>query len=174
MVILERANEIKLCSWKEWLWWLSGGRQRQEQLQWMGQPRRSTARNKKIHCNESKSLLIIHWASSESKLSSFNQTTYVVIPCMVFVEDDGGSKTPCRVNASSSYGDGSQMNQEDCESNGKGSQNLQKNHELHNESMPLIQNTLIVFLISQINLQQLQEYIYIYVMLLETLMCKPS
>lgn len=80
---------------------------------------------------------------------------------MVFVEDDGGSKTPCRVNASSSYGDGSQMNQEDCESNGKGSQNLQKNHELHNESMPLIQNTLIVFLISQINLQQLQEYIYI-------------
>jgi len=98
----------------------------------MGQPRRSTVRNKKIHCNESKSLLIIHWASSsESKLSSFNQTTYVVIPCMVFVEDDGGSKTPCRVNASSSYGDGSQMNQEDCKSNGKGSQNLQNNHELH-------------------------------------------
>jgi hypothetical protein len=71
---------------------------------------------------------------------------------MVFVEDDGGSKTPCRVNASSSYGDGSQMNQEDCESNGKGSQNLQNNHELHNESMPLI-----VFLINQINLQQLPE-----------------
>lgn len=44
---------------------------------------------------------------------------------MVFVEDDGSTKTTGRVDASSGDGDGSQVNQEHSESNGEWGQNLQ-------------------------------------------------
>ena len=50
----------------------------------------------------------------------------MVIPCMVFVVDNGSSKTPGRVNTSSCNGYSSQVNQEHSKPNGKWSQNLQK------------------------------------------------
>lgn len=52
---------------------------------------------------------------------------------MVLVEDDGGSKTPCRVNASSGDGDRGQVNQEHCKSNWKRSQDLQFERPQNNE-----------------------------------------
>lgn len=53
-----------------------------------------------------------------------DEITYLVIPCKVSVEDNGGSKTPGRIYASSCDRDGGQMNQENRESNGERSQNL--------------------------------------------------
>ena len=55
----------------------------------------------------------------------FHQNAYMVIPCVVFVVDNGSPKTPGWVNTSSCDGDGGQMNQEHRKPNGKWSQNLQ-------------------------------------------------
>lgn len=53
--------------------------------------------------------------------------TYVVIPSVLFVVDDRCTETTGRVDAGSSDGDGSQVNQEHSESNGEWCQNLQIN-----------------------------------------------
>jgi len=49
---------------------------------------------------------------------------YMVIPGLVLVVDNSGSQTPSRVDASSSDGDGGQVNHEHSKSNWKRSQNL--------------------------------------------------
>ena len=59
----------------------------------------------------------------------------MIIPSTVPVEDNGCAKAPCGVDASSSDGDGGQVNQENCEPNWKRSQNLQhrKERQIKNE-----------------------------------------
>ena len=51
--------------------------------------------------------------------------TYMVIPSVLPVVDDGSSETPGRINAGSGDGNGGQMDQKHCKPNGKRSQNLQ-------------------------------------------------
>lgn len=57
----------------------------------------------------------------------------MVIPSAVLVEDNGSSKTPGRVDASSGDGDGGQVNQENCKPNGKRSQNLHTQIHIHSK-----------------------------------------
>nr|GLL27678.1 hypothetical protein Ccrd_001881 [Ipomoea trifida] len=73
-----------------------------------------------LEWNGSDNDLVVHCSKSSS-----NEGTYVVIPGIVLVVDNGGSETPGRVDASSGNGDGGQVNQENRESNGKRGQNLQ-------------------------------------------------
>ena len=54
------------------------------------------------------------------------RVTYMVIPGLLFVVYDSSSKTSSRVNTSSSYWDGCQVNHEHSKTNWKWSQNLQK------------------------------------------------
>ncbi|KAG9158527.1 hypothetical protein Leryth_016173 [Lithospermum erythrorhizon] len=53
------------------------------------------------------------------------QYTYVVVPGVILVVDDGSSKTTGWVDAGSSNRDGGQVNQEHCKSDGERSQKLQ-------------------------------------------------
>nr|GMD01674.1 hypothetical protein CFOL_v3_27320 [Ipomoea batatas] len=72
-----------------------------------------------LEWNGSDNDLVVHCSKSSS-----NEGTYVVIPGIVLVVDNGGSETPGRVDASSGNGDGGQVNQENRESNGERGQNL--------------------------------------------------
>lgn len=63
--------------------------------------------------------------SSKSSTNEWsNPKDPVVIPSVLLVVDNGGSKTPGRVDAGSGDGDGGQVNQEHCKTNGKRGQNL--------------------------------------------------
>lgn len=53
------------------------------------------------------------------------RVTYMAVPCMAFVVDDGGSEAAGRVDASSGDGYGRQMNEENSKPDGERSQNLQ-------------------------------------------------
>lgn len=51
--------------------------------------------------------------------------TYVVTPSTVSVPDDSGAKAPCWVDAGACNGDGGQVHQKHCKSDGKRRQQLQ-------------------------------------------------
>ena len=61
-----------------------------------------------------------------NKPQKINKTTYVVIPGLVLVVDDGGAQAPGRVDAGAGDGDGGQVDHEHGEPDGEGSQNLPK------------------------------------------------
>lgn len=91
---------------------------------------RSNARTKLIR-NISAEPIYISFIAGKGPISSQSDTlyklmkwNYLVIPCLVFVVDDGGPETPSRVDARSGDGDGSKVNHEHRESNGKWSQHL--------------------------------------------------
>ena len=56
----------------------------------------------------------------------FIDFTYVVIPGMVPVVDDGSAKAPCRVDAGAGDGDGGQVHHEHGEPNWERSQHLHR------------------------------------------------
>ena len=63
--------------------------------------------------------------------------THMVIPCVVFVVDDGGPKAPGRVDAGSSNGNGCQVHQKHCKSNWEWSQDL---HSWNSENKVMFKN----------------------------------
>ena len=66
----------------------------------------------------------------------FIDFTYVVIPGMVPVVDDGSAKAPCRVDAGAGDGDGGQVDQEHGEPNWEGSKDLFHPTKKPSVSMP--------------------------------------
>ena len=65
-----------------------------------------------------------------TNILKLSEKTYVVIPCMALVVDDGSPKTSCRVDTSSSDGDGGQMDQEHRKPNWERSQDLHSNQKV--------------------------------------------
>ncbi|WVZ24502.1 hypothetical protein V8G54_003046, partial [Vigna mungo] len=84
----------------------------------------------KIHCKTTESKINIR-TKFQILEKLCKKGTYLVIPCMVPVVDNGCSKTPSRVNSSSCDGNGRQVDQEHSKSDGKWSQNLQLNISYH-------------------------------------------
>ena len=52
--------------------------------------------------------------------------SYMIIPSLVLVVDDGSSQASCGVNTSAGDGDGGKVDQEHGETDGKGCQKLRK------------------------------------------------
>lgn len=76
----------------------------------------------------------------------------MVVPCVISVVNNGSSKTPGRVDAGSSDGDGGQMNQKYCKPNGERSQKLKHKrilellHEFSYQNQEANRHELLLFL----------------------------
>lgn len=57
--------------------------------------------------------------------------TYVIIPCVVLVKNNGSSQAPCRVNSSSGDRNGGQVHQKHGEPNWQRRQYLKNQHKTH-------------------------------------------
>jgi hypothetical protein len=83
----------------------------------------------KIHCEikkvvNGKAHTQTHVTRRQRNHTNIYYSTYVVIPWLVLVVDDGGAQAPGRVDAGAGDGDGGQVDHEHGEADGEGSQNL--------------------------------------------------
>lgn len=69
--------------------------------------------------------------------------TYVIIPCVVLVKNNGSSQAPCRVNSSSGDRNGGQVHQKHGEPNWQRRQYLKNQHKTHFQIVVFIRRLVI-------------------------------